>query len=287
MTIYAERPWVKNYDLGVPATLKPYPEHGLHDFLRQTAQTSPNRIALMTPAKLPGLGWQTATMTYAELEHLSDALAAGFIQMGLKKGERVALILPNCVAFPIAYFATLKAGGVVAATNPTYPAEKMRHQINDSGATFVVTLSLYYDLVKQIQPSTQVKTVIVTNIKEYLPPLAKILFTLAKEKKDGHRVNQLAAGDYWFQDMLRRYAGQKPNVQILPDDIGLFQYTGGTTGIAKAAMLSHRALVSNLIQTLAWTAESTGAFADLKRHELLYLGALPLFHVYGLIVMLN
>ncbi|MBI5670893.1 MAG: AMP-binding protein [Chloroflexi bacterium] len=287
MTAYLERPWVRNYDRGVPATLEPYPQHGIHEFLRQTARQSPDRVALITPAKLPGLGWQSATMTYRELDALSDALAAGFIKLGLKKGDRVAVVLPNAVAFAITYFAILKAGGVVAATNPTYPAEKMRYQINDCDAPIVVTLSLYYDTIKQIQANTKVKHVIVTNIKEYLPPLAKLLFTLSKERKDGHRVEHLADGDYWFQDVLRNHAGQQPEGVVSPDDIGLFQYTGGTTGVSKAAMLPHRALVANLMQMMAWTSEDTGAFGDLKRADLVYLGAIPMFHVYGLVVLLS
>lgn len=284
---YLERPWVKNYDRGVPATLEPYPQHGIHEFLRQTARQSPDRVALVTPARLPGLGWQSATMTYRELDALSDALAAGFINLGLIKGDRVAVVLPNSVAFAITYFAILKAGGVVAATNPTYPAEKMCYQINDCDAPIVVTLSLYYSTIKQIQSGTKVKHVIVTNIKEYLPPLAKLLFTVSREKKDGHRVEEIAAGDYWLQDVLKAHAGQKPNVAVAPDDIGLFQYTGGTTGVSKAAMLPHRALVANLMQMMAWTSEDTGAFGDLKRADLAYLGAIPMFHVYGLVVLLS
>ncbi len=287
MAAYLERPWVKHYDNGVPATLEPYPQHGIHEFLRQTARQSPERVALVTPAKLPGLGWQSAPVTYSELDRLSDALAAGLLALGLKKGDRVAVVLPNSVAFAITYFAVLKAGGVVAATNPTYPAEKMRYQINDCDAPIVVTLSLYYTTIKQIQAGTKVKHIIVTNIKENLPPLAKLLFTLAKEKKDGHAVASLAAGDHWLQDVLKRHSGQQPEVTVSPDDLGLFQYTGGTTGVSKAAMLPHRALVANLMQMMAWTSENTGAFGDLQRADLVYLGAIPMFHVYGLVVLLS
>ncbi|NWG18273.1 MAG: long-chain fatty acid--CoA ligase [Chloroflexi bacterium] len=287
MTTYAQRPWVKNYDAGVPASLEPYPDKTLHEFLTETARVSPSRIALATPAHLPGLGWQTANMTYGELNRKSDALAAAFISMGLKKGDRVAIVLPNSAAFAIAYFAVLKAGGVVAATNPTYPAEKMRHQINDSDAPIAVTLSLFYSTLKQIQPGTKLKNIIVTNIKEYLPAAARLLFTLMREKKDGHRVEKLAEGDHWLQDMLRRFDGQKPNAQVTPEDIGLFQYTGGTTGVSKAAKLPHRALVANLLQMMAWTSEKTGALGDMNRSDLIYLGAIPMFHVYGLVVLLS
>src|SRR5262249_21123725 len=148
-------------------------------------------------------------------------------------------------------FAVLKAGGVVSATNPTYPAEKMADQLKDSGATFVITLTLFYNQIKQIQPKTQVKTVIVTNVKEYLPPMAGLLFTLAREKKDGHYLEALESGDYWLKDLLEKYAGQKANVEVKGSDLAIFQYTGGTTGVPKAAMGSHNALVANTLQCRA------------------------------------
>jgi long-chain acyl-CoA synthetase len=235
------------------------------------------------------LGHQARTVTYGELDRWSDALAAGLIDMGLKKGDRVAIVLPNCVAFAISYYGTLKAGGVVAATNPTYPLPKMQHQIDDCDAEFVITLSLFYKAIKTLQPQTKVKTVMVTNIKEYFPPAGKLLFTLAREKKDGHRLETLASGDLWFQEVLARYDRRKPSVGVKSSDLGLFQYTGGTTGSSKAAMLTHRALVANMLQIMCWTSgmETQGSFGDLKRSELLYLGAIPMFHVYGLVVLLS
>jgi len=289
MVTYADRPWVKNYDAGVPSSIN-YPPIPLHQFLRDSAQNAPDRIALITPAKLPLLGNQARNITYRELDEFSDALAVGLIDIGLKKGDRVAIILPNSAAFAISYFAILKAGGVVAATNPTYPAPKMQYQINDCGAEIVITLSLFYNVVKQIQAGTKVKHVIVTNIKEYLPTAGKILFTLAKEKKDGHRIETLSAGDSWFQDVLGRYAGRKPNVDVKPEDRALLQYTGGTTGVSKGAVLTHRALVANMLQIQAWSSvleNQDGPYGKLSRADMLYLGAIPMFHVYGLVVLLS
>lgn len=287
MTTYADRPWTKRYDPGVPHTLEPYPQIPLHSFLRDSARQWPNRIALITPARLPVFGPQTHELTFAELDRQSDALAAGLIDMGLKKGDRVAVILPNSTAFAITYFAVLKAGGVVAATNPTYPAPRMQYQINDCDAPIVITLSLFYNTVKQIQPATKVRTVIVTSIKEYLPPLAKFLFTLTKEKKDGHRIGKLQPGDHWFQDVLARYGNKKPNVDVQPDDLALFQYTGGTTGVSKGAMLTHRALVAHMLQIQAWTTPLEHGSPPLNRGDMVYLGAIPMFHVFGLVVLLS
>lgn len=281
MVTYAERPWIKNYDVGMPTSVE-IPEVPLHQFLKDTRVRIPNNTAFITPANLPLIGRISQSITYEELDRMSDALAAALVDLGLKKSDRVAIVMPNSVAFVISFYGILKAGGVVAATNPTYPAEKMAHQIDDCGAEFVLTMTLFYDLVKQVQPSTRVKTVIVANIKEYLPPLAKFLFTIAKEKKEGHYLADLQSGDQWFQDLLSRYDGKQANVQVLPDDLAIFQYTGGTTGVAKAAMSKHRALVANMLQT-----EGFLDLLDAPAESHVFLGAIPFFHVYGLVVVVS
>lgn len=284
MVTYAERPWLKRYDPGVPHSLIAYPDVPLHQFLRETAHQKPNNIALLTSAHLPVVGRVSSGVTYAQLERESDALAAGLVSMGLKKGDRVALVMPNIAAFVISYFGILKAGGVVVATNPTYPAEKLQFQLNDSDAQFAIVMSLFYKMVKEIQPRTKLKHIIVASVKEYLPPPAKILFTIAREKKDGHKVDALGSGDMWFQAVLAEHAGKKPNVDVKPDDLAIFQYTGGTTGIAKAAMSTHRALVANTCQCRAWLiAGDPNATGENE----VFLGAIPFFHVYGLITVVG
>ena len=281
MVTYAERPWLRSYDKGMPTSLD-FPDVPLHQFIKDTTQRIPHHVALVTPAALPVVGRISKEMTYAELDRASDAMAAALIDLGLKKGERVAVVMPNSVAFVISFYAILKAGGVVAAANPTYPANKMAEQINDCDAELVLTMTLFYPLVKQVQPRTQVKTVIAANIKEYLPPLAKLLFTLVREKKDGHYIENVEAGDYWFQDLLHKYDGQQANVDVSPDDLAIFQYTGGTTGVPKAAMSKHRALVANMLQT-----EGILKLLDLPPQEEIFLGAIPFFHVYGLVVVVS
>ncbi|MCB9451884.1 MAG: long-chain fatty acid--CoA ligase [Anaerolineaceae bacterium] len=278
MVTYADRPWVKKYDQGVPESLKPYPKTPLHNFLTESAKKNPGSTALITNLHLPLFGRVDKNLTYAELDKQSDALAAALVEKGLKKGDRVALVLPNTAAFVIGFYAILKAGGVVAATNPTYPPEKLQYQINDCGAEFVIAMSLFYNGVKKIQPKTKVKHVIVTNVKEYFPGVGQLLFTLAKEKKDGHRVETLAEGDFWLQDILTQYAGRKPNVEIMPEDLALFQYTGGTTGVSKAAMSTHSALVANTLQMKA--------VLQPKANEI-FLGAIPMFHVFGMVAVLS
>lgn len=287
MVSYADRPWTKHYDAHVPVSLEPYPDKVMFEFLRDTAAKSPANAALVTTVKLPVFGRKDSTITYQQLDSYSDAMAAALIDKGLKKGGSVAIVMPNCAAFGIAYYAIMKAGGVVAGTNPTYPPAKMQHQINDCDAEFVVTLSMFYKGIKAIQPGTKVKHVIVSNIKEFFPGLGKFLFTLAMEKKGGHRIEEVHRGDFWFQDLLSQYAGKKPGVVVEPDDLALFQYTGGTTGVSKGAMATHRMLVANTIQLQCWTGMNSGNFGDLRIDEMSYLGAIPMFHSYGLVALLT
>lgn len=280
MATYADKPWLKHYDPGVPHSLKPYPDYPMHHFLQEGAKAHPDRPLVIASAHLPLVGRKGNSLSYKQIDELSDALACALIAKGLKKGDRVAIVMPNSVQFVISFYAVFKAGGVVAATNPTYPAEKMKYQINDCGAKIVLTLSLFYNTIVEIQPDTAIEHVIVTNIKEYLPPLAKTLFTLAKEKKDGHRIEKRPQDD-WFQDLLQKYAGQKPNVDVTKDDLAIFQYTGGTTGVSKAAMATHGALVANTLMCKAWL------FGVEKPSHTIFLGAIPFFHAFGLVVVVS
>lgn len=278
---YADRPWQAHYDEGVPTSID-YPDIPLFQFLIDSAAQSPQAPSLISSARLPLVGRVSKAISFAELNQSSDALAAALVDKGLKKGDRVAIVMPNCTAFAISFYAVLKAGGVVAATNPTYPPKKMAHQINDCDAEFIITLTLFYDMMKQIQPETKVKTIIVANIKEYLPGIARFLFTLTREKKDGHYVEALQSGDDWFQALLRQYAGQRPDVAVTHDDLAIFQYTGGTTGVSKAAMSTHRALVANMLQM-----DAIISVFGIPGDQEIYLGAIPMFHVYGLVAMLS
>lgn len=280
---YADRPWLKLYSPGTPHTLAPYPDSPLHYFLEESARQHPAHIALVTSARLPLLGRVTHEVSYQQLNADADALAAALVAMGLKKGERVALVLPNTVQFLISYYAVLKAGGVVAATNPTFPAMKMAYQINDSDARFVITLTLFYPMIKSIQSETKLEKVIVTNIKEYLPPAARILFSLAKEKKDGHFLQAPAPNDVWLADLLTQYKGQRANISVTGKDIAIFQYTGGTTGVSKAAMATHSAVVANILHSRVMLL---GGDLGTGANEV-FLGAIPFYHVYGLVTVVG
>lgn len=278
MVTYQDKPWLQHYDPGVPHSLAPYPRHPLHQYLADAAAADPGATAIITAAHLPLVGHVASRMSYGTLNDLADALAVALGDLGLGKGDRVALILPNCTQFVLAFYATLKAGGVVVAVNPTFPPAKMAEQIVDSGATFAITLTLFYENVKKIQAQTKVQQVIATGIKEYLPPSARALFTLAKEKKEGHRIAKRPE-DHWLQDLLARYAGRRPDVDVQGDDTAIFQYTGGTTGIPKAAMSTHSALVANTVQCRAWLAR--------EGVQESFLAAIPLFHVFGMVAVMS
>ncbi|HEC22931.1 MAG TPA: long-chain fatty acid--CoA ligase [Chloroflexi bacterium] len=283
MVSYADKPWTKHYDEGIPESLAPYPEIPLFGFLDESVKKFPDQEACITSVELPLVGRRHASITYRELGDLSDRFAAALADMGVQKGDRVAIVAPNSTQFVIAFFGILKAGAIVVALNPSFPPAKWADQLNDSGIETVFTISLFYKGLNSIRDQTPVKRMIVSNIKEYFPPLGKFLFTLAREKKDGHYVESLHPGDVWLQDMLAKYtADQRPRVEIDPKkDTAIFQYTGGTTGIPKAARAPHSALVANAVQMQVWLR------GDRPGHEESFLAAIPLFHVYGMVAVMS
>ena len=172
-----DRPWFKNYDPGTPYTLKPYPEITLLDVIGETAREKPDHSVLI---------FKGARMSYAELERLTDAFGAALVAHGIQKGDRVALLLPNSPQAVIAQIGAWKAGAIVAPLNAIYTERELEYALNEISAETVVVLNPFYNKVKSLQPRTRVKRVIATHIKEYLPPLLRLLFTLAKEKKEGY-----------------------------------------------------------------------------------------------------
>jgi long-chain acyl-CoA synthetase len=261
-----DHPWLKKYDKGVPNTIE-YPAVPLYYFLEESARKYPD-----SPCTI----FKGATITYREMNEITDRVAGGLVAMGVKKGDRVGMFLPNTPQFVMIYFGILKAGGVVVATNPLYTPPEIDHQVNDAGVEIMFVMSNFYATMKKAQPKTKIKKLIVTNIKETLPPVLKVLFTLAKEKKGGFRVT-LEEGDLWFQDWLANYkVADRPKLEIKPDDTALFQYSGGTTGISKGAIAMHRNLVANTLQIKSW-------MLDLNEGHEVVLMAIPLFHVYGMV----
>ncbi|HEV8536775.1 MAG TPA: long-chain fatty acid--CoA ligase [Candidatus Limnocylindria bacterium] len=264
------RPWTRHYDPDVPASLV-YPSVPLQAMLDDAAESHPNATATI---------FFNRKRTYRSISDDAWRFANGLRRLGVKKGDRVALVLPNTPQFVIAFYGALRAGAVVVPCNPLYTAPELQHQLEDSGATVVVVLSRLYPVVKAARAGTAVEHVVVTNIKEEMPPMLRVLFTLAKEKKDGHR--QPFAGDpgaIAFSQVLAAPA-DRFDAGTGRDDIAVLQYTGGTTGVSKGAMLSHRALVANTLQSRAW-------FTNLRDGQGATMAVMPFFHVYGLTVVMS
>jgi long-chain acyl-CoA synthetase len=269
--------WEVSYDPGVPRHLT-YPGIPLHALLERTAHEHPDTVATVFGGAV-GHRCIDSAMTYRHLDELADRFAAGLQRLGVGKGDRVALVLPNCPQFVYSFFGCLKAGAVVVPTNPLYTVRELHNQLADSGARVVVVLSRLYPAVSEAAKGTSVERIVVTNVKEHFPRALRVLFTLARERKEGHRVN--ISGDpraMWLKDVLSDRSA-RVHVEVAPADLAVLQYTGGTTGVPKGAMLSHRALVANVHQCHAWHA----AVAPGDR----ILAIMPFFHVYGLTVVMN
>jgi long-chain acyl-CoA synthetase len=261
------KPWLAHYEPGVLPTLQ-YPALPLHGLLEQTAERYPERVATI---------FFGAKLTYRALNESANRFAHALLNFGLQRGDRVALVLPNCPQFPIVFYGALKAGAVVTAINPLYTPRELAYQLNDAGAETLVTLSKFYPTVEAVRGKTALQRVIVTNIKEYFPTTLRTLFTLFKERKEGHRVTlRRDVPTYWLQDVLAASrSSSAPGVAVDQSDPAVLQYTGGTTGNPKGAMLRHSGLVANTLQIRSW-------LFDFQEGAETMLLVLPLFHVFGM-----
>ncbi len=273
-----EKPWLEHYDEGVPATID-YPRIPVDRLLAEAAAKHPEHTAIIFGA-MGGSRLMDAKLTYRQLDEAVNRFAAGLQRLGVGRGDRVTIMLPNCPQFVIAAYATWRLGGIVVCCNPLYVGREVEHLANDSGAETFVVMSQLYERVKSVRARTGLKRVIVTNIKEYFPGMLKLLFTLAKERKEGHKVNISGDADtYWFQDILKTTSTRPTPVEIDPGEVATLIYTGGTTGGPKGAQLTHFNLVSNAVALNIW--------AKSREAEDVLLAVMPYFHSYGLAVGMN
>jgi long-chain acyl-CoA synthetase len=265
-----EKPWLKFYEPHVPEHID-YPSTTMPAALEETARKYPGLTALI---------FKDTKISFREYNEAVDRFAAALQGLGIKKGDRVAIHLPNCPQFPIAYYAILRAGAIVVPCNPIYTPREMRHQLQDSGAEVIVTLSAMYPVVKQVRADTDLRHVIVAKIKTYFPPLLSLLFTLLLERKKGHRVDISGDADtHWFQDVLASAPAKPTPVEIDPEDTAVLMYTGGTTGVSKGAQLTHRNILVNAYQCKMWLSAEEAKEVSLT--------ALPLYHSYAMTTCMN
>jgi long-chain acyl-CoA synthetase len=252
------KPWFRSYPKDVPKNLQ-YPEVPLHAILEKTAKEHPEKAVI---------AYSETSITYAELDMLSSRFAAALATLGAQKGDRVAIFLPNIPQFVIAYYGVLKAGAVLTAISSLHKEREVAYQLSDSEAEIIVALDTLYPIVEKVWLKTKLKNAIVTSLEVYT----------SKNPVDSSKIEQ-APNVHSFQKLLTEPA-KPPRVSINPlDDLAALQYTGGTTGTAKGAMLTHANLVSNAVAFAAWIKGATAKET--------FLTALPLFHIYGMTTSLN
>jgi len=264
----SEKPWFRSWPEDVPRSIE-YPEASLSDLLKSKAEKYPSRTAIVYFDK---------PMTYRELDLASDRFATALSDLGVKKGDKVALFLANMPQFVIAYYGVLKIGAIETAISPLYKEREVEHQLSDSEAETIVVLDVLYPIVQNVMDKTKLKRVIVASLKDYMPKTLAFLGSLMK-KIPSYKV-ELGPNTFLFQDLLNKYPPNPPKVEIDPkEDLAALQYTGGTTGTAKGAMLTHMNLVSNAVACAAWLRGTEG--------EETFLTVLPLFHIYGMTTGMN
>jgi long-chain acyl-CoA synthetase len=271
-------PWFKSYEQRVPHTLE-YPDVTLDYFLDESTRKYPYNTATNFVLSYLAGGRFTVggKLTYRKLNELVDRFAHALYQLGVRKGDRVALMLPNSPHFVIAFFGAMKIGAVVVNNNPTYTARELKHQIEDSGAETIILLNLFWPRLNEIQQETPLKRVIVAHVFDTLGFPSRLLVK-SKQRRAPDWVDVKPAPNlHFFQDLLDTYGPTPPKVEKTPDDTALFQYTGGTTGLPKAAMLTHRNLVANTMQVSSWLVNGQPGAEKL-------MAAIPFFHVYGMTV---
>jgi long-chain acyl-CoA synthetase len=272
------RQWFASYPEGVPHTLAPFPERSLFSILESSARRFPDA---------PAIAWFGKHLSYAELLREAEKFSAVLARLGVKKGERVGLVLPNCPQYVIAYFATIRLGGIIVGNNPLYTQRELSHQLKDAGVDVVVVLDQLYRNLEAVRAEVTPKEVIVCGLEDYMSfpknLLAPILVFRRNARKEGHPWPPVPPGApvRWWKDLMKSAGPTPPVAEVdAKSDPAGFIYTGGTTGFSKGAMLTHYNLVSNTMQGAAW-------FQDLVEGKEAVMCVLPFFHSYGMTVCMN
>ena len=266
---YASKPWLKHYDPGVPATMQ-YHQTPLHKMLENSVREFPYNTALI---------FEGYRVNYTELYDMVKKFASFLSSIGVKKGDVVAILLPNMIQTVVAYYATINIRGIVAMCNPLYSDRELEYQFNDSGAKVLVCLDLLANRMIKLRSVTGIKHIIYASIGDYLPFPKNILFPLVA-KKNNMKADVYPAPDvYHFKHCIKVSEPNPPQVDISFDDVVAYQYTGGTTGVSKGAILTHRNLGCMVQMYEQWFKTNRG--------EEIAMAAPPIFHVLGMSAAMN
>jgi long-chain acyl-CoA synthetase len=270
--------WFKHYEKGVPTTLS-FPSISLNDLLQESVRKYPEKFASNFVLKyLLGERFTAGgRMTYRKLSEQVDRFATALYQLGVRKGDRIALMLPNSPHYVIAFFGAMRLGAIVVNCNPTYTSRELKHQLEDSGSETIVLLNTFFPRLREVQSELNLKRIIVTHIFDTLEFPSSLLVKSTQRRADDWVEVSPEQNIFFFDHLLKKYGPTPPKADVAPDDVALFQYTGGTTGLPKAAMLTHRNLVANVYQIKAWLPDGKPGGEKM-------MGAIPFFHVYGMTV---
>ena len=255
---YAKKPWVKHYDEGVPEHID-YPEMNVYKLLDNTVKEFGSKTAIW---------FLKNRISYKNFKEISEKLATALVDMGLKKGQVVAIMIPNFPQFLFSFYGILKAGGIVTAVSVLNTEHELAYQLNDSGAEIIIAWDAQLDKINKIKDRTRLRHIIITNVFDYSP--------------GANKNPPVIAGTTQFLDLIKKYDPNPPKFETnAKEDVAILQYTGGTTGLPKGAMLTHYNVVSNCIATATWVGP------DIKHGKETMLTNLPLFHIYGMTVCMN
>ncbi|HYV01010.1 MAG TPA: AMP-binding protein, partial [Actinomycetota bacterium] len=277
------RPWLASYPPGVPKSLAPFPETSLHSILEDSARRYPDAPAMAF--RLPGAP-AGKTLTYRELLKEVERFAGVLASLGVRRGDRVGLILPNCPQYVIGYYACLRMGAVVVGNNPLYTERELSHQLKDAGIEVVVVLENLYPKLAAIRDEVGIREVIATKVTDFMPFPFNLLAPLRMKKEAKHTgepwppVPPGAKVKWWKELMRGSYPRTAPVEVDAKNDLAGLIYTGGTTGLSKGAMLTHHNLVSNVMQGRSW-------FPALEEGKEAVMCVLPFFHSFGMTVCMN
>jgi long-chain acyl-CoA synthetase len=267
---YEDKPWLASYEKGVPPKVD-YEEIAMPAILERSADQFSEKTAVL---------FQGYKITFRQLNDMVNRFAACLHEFGIKKGDSVAILLPNLIPCVVAYCAILKLGAIAVMNNPLYSDRELEHQFNDSESKVLITLDLLGNRMIDLRPKTQIKQIVYTSIGDYLPFPKNLLFPLVAKKKNLAADVKSADNLFKWKDLLAAHPSNAPLVELSLDDVAMYQYTGGTTGVSKGVMLTHGNLSRQVQQVAAW-------FPTFNKGTEIMLGALPYFHVFGLSTAMN